>query len=50
MVEHPTCPCGGRSFYLGQCERWEDRGFFDEGMVIAQCIGCDALRVLLDTD
>jgi hypothetical protein len=48
-IEHPTCRCGGRSFYLGQCERWDD-GFFDEGTVVAQCVACGTLRVLLDTD
>jgi hypothetical protein len=50
QLEHPACDCGARIFALGNCERWEDWGFFDEGTVVARCQACDALRVILDTD
>lgn len=49
-LEHPVCSCGGRSFIIGNCERWEDWGFFDEGTVVARCCGCGELRALVDTD
>jgi hypothetical protein len=53
-VEKPSCTCGGRHFYAGECERMEGEdgllGFFDEGVVVAQCAECGRFKALVYTD
>ena len=49
-VDHPRCDCGGDAFHVGQCERWENWGFTDEGTIVAMCAACGAMKWLVDTD
>lgn len=52
--EEPVCCCGANLFVVGECERFEGdegvMGFFDEGVVVAKCTGCDRNQVLVFTD
>jgi len=52
--ESAACECGSREFYVALCERYEGEqgltGFFDEGVVVAQCAACGRNRVLVYTD
>lgn len=53
-VERPTCDCGNRTFLSGVMERIEGDeglpGFFDEGVIVAQCVACGRLTALVYTD
>lgn len=49
--EEPACAhCGGRAFHLGQCDRYEDGGFFDCGVVMGLCPRCQESQTILQTD
>lgn len=52
--ERPGCKCGGRRFFVAECERIERDegllGFFDEGVVVGQCADCGRNRALVYTD
>lgn len=49
--EEPACArCGGRAFHLGQCDRYEDGGFFDCGIVMGLCPRCQESQTILKTD
>lgn len=51
VAENPACArCGGRAFHLGQCDRYEDGGFFDCGIVMGLCPRCQESQTLLRTD
>jgi hypothetical protein len=50
----PVCRCGSRHFYAGECESYENdeflAGFFDEGVVVGLCAGCQKMVVFVYTD
>ena len=52
--EKPVCECSNRSFTVGLCERIEGEkgipGFFDEGVIVGKCTGCNLNRVIVYTD
>lgn len=52
--ERPVCDCGKQSFIVGQCERFEGEngipGFFDEGVIVGKCDGCNRKKALAFTD
>ncbi len=49
--EEPRCTkCGGSAFHLGQCDRYEDGGFFDCGVIMGMCPRCQESQVILRTD
>lgn len=51
IQEEPACArCGGRAFHLGQCDRYEDGGFFDCGVVMGLCPKCQESQTILKTD
>lgn len=49
-----VCNCGQELFVVGEGERFEDEeglpGFFDEGVVVARCIGCGRNHVVVEID
>ncbi len=51
IKEEPACArCGGRAFHLGSCDRYEDGGFFDCGIVMGYCPKCQESQTILKTD
>jgi hypothetical protein len=49
--EEPSCPhCDGHAFHLGLCDRYEDGGIFDCGVVMGLCPQCQEVRTILQTD
>jgi hypothetical protein len=49
-LEYPRCVCDSDTFHVGQCDRWEDWDYFDEGTVVALCATCGVLKALVDID
>ena len=41
---NPSCRCGNAFFVVGECQRFEGEeglvGFFDEGVLVGQCVAC----------
>lgn len=55
LRENPVvCTCGRELFVVAECERFEDEeglpGFFDEGVVVARCIGCGRNQIVVEVD
>ena len=52
--ERPVCECGSVHFLVGECERIEGEegmlGFFDEGVVVGQCLTCGCTRAFVYID